>query len=154
MPTNEKSEKKCTICYSQVNGLHLSSWPCPCACHVIKKVLPDKLAEAQKLLENIDKDLCLLLKGNYSCARVWEAWQYGTMKEEDFAPLEEDENIINDFQNFISKLLSAQDLISYERGREEQRKIDAEIAKEICSDSDCCGPEIYQKIINPSPDAK
>jgi hypothetical protein len=30
----------------------------------------------------------------YSCTRVWEAWQYGTMQQEDFAPAWEDEDLI------------------------------------------------------------
>jgi len=89
---------------------------------------PSKLAEAKKLLE------------------IWNIEKGDTMGGYVY---------INPAHvDGIDKLLAAQDLISYERGREEQRKIDAEIAKEICSDSDCCGPEIYQKIINPSPDTK
>lgn len=55
----------------------------------------------------------------------------------------------------IEKLLAAQDLISYERGREEQRKRDVEIAQD-CAPCDCCNCEniIADKILNPSPDAK
>lgn len=32
----------------------------------------------------------------YTCGRVWEAWQVGTMSEEDFAPAWEDDELIND----------------------------------------------------------
>lgn len=36
-----------------------------------------------------DDDLDLILNGAYSCSRVWEAWEYGTMTEADFEPLGE-----------------------------------------------------------------
>lgn len=32
----------------------------------------------------------------YTCGRVWEAWQVGTMSEDDFAPAWEDDELIND----------------------------------------------------------
>ncbi len=45
--------------------------------------------------ESIEEKIIYLLKGNYSCGRTWEAWQVGTMSEADFAPLEEDEELVN-----------------------------------------------------------
>jgi hypothetical protein len=33
-----------------------------------------------------DDDLSVLLDGYYWCGRIWEAWQYKTMTEEDFEP--------------------------------------------------------------------
>ena len=35
----------------------------------------------------------------FTCSRVWEAWSYGTMGEDDFAPAWEDEELI---ENIIS----------------------------------------------------
>lgn len=32
----------------------------------------------------------------YTCGRVWEAWNVGTMSEDDFAPAWEDDELIND----------------------------------------------------------
>lgn len=31
--------------------------------------------------------------GDYACTRAWEAWQYGTMTQDDFIPLEETERV-------------------------------------------------------------
>jgi hypothetical protein len=33
-----------------------------------------------------EDDLAYLLGGTYICTRVWEAWEAGTMTEEDFTP--------------------------------------------------------------------
>lgn len=33
------------------------------------------------------------LKGDYACTRVWEAWEVGTMTQDDFIPLEETERV-------------------------------------------------------------
>lgn len=46
----------------------------------------------------IDSELKKILQWHYSCSRVWEAWQYWTMNQDDFSPLEEDENIYNDIR--------------------------------------------------------
>lgn len=92
----------------------------------------DKLAEAKKLIEE---------------------WQD---KAELF-----DLNCRPDREHFIQRLLAAQNLIS----REEQRKEDAEIfrisSEGVVFNRTChCGlcrkhcEEIYQKILNPTPDAK
>jgi hypothetical protein len=37
------------------------------------------------------KILSSWLNGEYYCTRVWEAWSYGTMTEEDFVPIDVDE---------------------------------------------------------------
>lgn len=149
MPTNEKSEKVkigTVIIPDHSNGPKSLTWPNGCHCHCA--ILPGeehvhrglggwwknddcdickpKLAEAKKLIEELPSIVEKLYPQKDMAGMVF----------------------------LLTEAVRAQDLISYERGREEQRKIDAEIAKEICSDSDCCGPEIYQKIINPSPDAK
>lgn len=38
-----------------------------------------------------DADLDTILDGEYACTRVWEAWQYGTMTQDDFVPMAESE---------------------------------------------------------------
>lgn len=46
--------------------------------------LPSKVAEA----------LAEELGDTYHCSRTWEAWQYGTMTEEDFSPASEDDDFL------------------------------------------------------------
>ena len=53
--------------------------------------------------EDFNQELKKILTGHYSCSRVWEAWQYGTMTQDDFSPLEEDENIYNDIKSLFKK---------------------------------------------------
>ena len=53
---------------------------------------------------DIDIELRKILMWNYSCSRVWEAWQYWTMTQDDFSPLEEDENIYNDIKSLFESL--------------------------------------------------
>lgn len=53
--------------------------------------------------DELIKKIVYLLKGNYTCGRSWEAWQYGTMSQEDFAPLEECTQIIDDFMSLIDE---------------------------------------------------
>lgn len=38
----------------------------------------------------------------YSCTRVWSAWGYGTMSKDDFILFSEDDDIINEFKEFIN----------------------------------------------------
>jgi hypothetical protein len=38
-----------------------------------------------------DDDLDTILRGEYACTRVWEAWQIGTMTVDDFTPMVETE---------------------------------------------------------------
>ena len=54
--------------------------------------------------EKIKELIYSILQGNYSCSRVWEAWNYNTMSRDDFAPLEEDENIINDLFEIVKQV--------------------------------------------------
>jgi len=53
--------------------------------------------------EIIKNKIAEVLKGNYGCNRVWEAWQVGTMHQDDFYPLEECDEIIQDLYDIISK---------------------------------------------------
>lgn len=87
---------------------------------------PSKLAEAKKLLE------------------IWNIEKGDTMGGYVY---------INPAHvDGIDKLLAAQDLISYEKGREDQRKIDAGVVTELwpnTKDLFLLG-KIQQKILNPS----
>lgn len=49
------------------------------------------------------------------CTRVWEAWQVGTMTEEDFVLANEDEDFLNDLLDTVSKIVAL--------ACEEQKKI-------------------------------
>jgi hypothetical protein len=42
-----------------------------------------------ELREKIIKVLGPELYGAYDCIRVWEAWSYGTMSQDDFVPVED-----------------------------------------------------------------
>lgn len=42
-----------------------------------------------------------LLADDYACTRVWEAWQVGTMAENDFIPLSETERV-DEFMQLIT----------------------------------------------------
>ena len=37
-----------------------------------------------------------ILNGLYHCDRIWEAWQYGTMTQDDFILANEDDNIVEE----------------------------------------------------------
>lgn len=47
----------------------------------------------QDAMGELRDEVATLLHGDYGCTRVWEAWQYGTMTEEDFVPLEDTERV-------------------------------------------------------------
>lgn len=52
--------------------------------------------------ERFDEQLLDLLQGHYACTRVWEAWNVNTMTRDDFIPLEECDEVVEDFKTFIS----------------------------------------------------
>lgn len=54
------------------------------------------------------------LDGTYYCGRVWSAWQYGTMSEDDFVPVDETD-ILSELADTVIDLL------------EKNRKIGADI---------------------------
>ena len=43
----------------------------------------------------------------YSCGRVWEAWQYGTMTQDDFSPEWEDEELLASIADALLPLIIA-----------------------------------------------
>jgi len=51
----------------------------------------------------LDERIRYFLRDNYACTRVWEAWSYGTMTEDDFVPMDEDEDIVNDLKTLIKE---------------------------------------------------
>lgn len=53
----------------------------------------------EKLVELLKDDLC--------CERVWEAWQYGTMTQDDFAPLNGTERVDELLQLFTAHFQAA-----------------------------------------------
>ena len=48
----------------------------------------------------------LILFDLYSCARVWEAWGYGTMSQSDFVPADEDDDTVENTAVRIFSLLT------------------------------------------------
>lgn len=49
----------------------------------------------------------LIYDGDYACTRVWEAWQVGTMTEDDFVPLDETERVDEIVQLIQDEILKA-----------------------------------------------
>jgi hypothetical protein len=49
----------------------------------------------------------LIYDGDYVCTRVWEAWQVGTMTEDDFVPLNETERVDEIVQLIQDEILKA-----------------------------------------------
>ena len=64
---------------------------------------PEEIAANKVTLTQgtLDERIRYFLQDNYACTRVWEAWSYGTMTEDDFTPMEEDEDIVNDFKTLV-----------------------------------------------------
>lgn len=54
-----------------------------------------------------DKNIAEILENNmddvYACTRVWSAWSYNTMSLDDFLPFKEDDELIEDFKNFLEQ---------------------------------------------------
>lgn len=71
------------------------------------------------------------LRGDYGCTRIWEAWQVGTMTEEDFYPLEESERV-EELADLFMKFLEADreravaEAIEYVIGEDEDLNAPAE----------------------------
>jgi hypothetical protein len=58
--------------------------------------------------EELHEKVSELLRGDYACNRVWEAWQVGTMTVDDFQPLEETvrtDEIVSLIQSEITAVL-------------------------------------------------
>jgi hypothetical protein len=54
-------------------------------------------------------DLAVEILGDlYDCKRVWSAWQYGNMDEEDFELAAEDEDIVADVERLLQQALAAE----------------------------------------------
>lgn len=53
-----------------------------------------------------DNDLETILHGEYACTRSWEAWQVGTMTQDDFTPMLETE-IVGDLLNWRDAAVKA-----------------------------------------------
>ncbi len=73
----------------------------------------------EQIREKARELIAQTLKGNYSCGRVWEAWQVGTMTQDDFTPLEEDDDVINDLVADFEALLIKTRQEAVEEGRDE-----------------------------------
>lgn len=66
-----------------------------------RETIKEDVINMKKTEITFDEELKSILKGNYHCGRVWEAWEIGTMTEEDFTPLEEDEDFISEIKQFF-----------------------------------------------------
>ena len=62
---------------------------------------PSKEDHGEEVLEDLKLKIQEILFGNYGCSRVWSAWNVGTMTRDDFFPLDESEEIIESFIDFL-----------------------------------------------------
>lgn len=46
----------------------------------------------------------------YNCTRVWGAWQYGTMGQDDFVPADEDEEFLTSLKAAIKALVLTENI--------------------------------------------
>ncbi|MBF4574692.1 hypothetical protein [Frondihabitans sp. VKM Ac-2883] len=61
--------------------------------------------------ESLDK-VAVALEDLYACTRVWEAWQYNTMTQDDFTPANEDPDVIENVMAVIRPLLAEVDRLT------------------------------------------
>lgn len=54
-------------------------------------------------VEKIKDEILLLTTSRYTCTRVREAWNYNTMDRDDFIPLWEDDDFMDDIKQILSK---------------------------------------------------
>lgn len=55
----------------------------------------EKLRAIQEQIADSSSDVA------YTCSRVWSAWSYGTMTEDDFVPVEADEEFLESLSEAI-----------------------------------------------------
>lgn len=58
----------------------------------------DSAADARDAVRNA---IAAQLVGTYYCGRVWSAWQVGTMREDDFTPAEEVDEVLDDITDAV-----------------------------------------------------
>lgn len=78
----------------------------------------DKISLSIQKSENIQEELesdfhvkiaeiiCESFKEVYYCNRVWSAWSYGTMTEDDFIEVSEDDELIDNLKSFFTDTLT------------------------------------------------
>lgn len=69
---------------------HITSWGGRVA---VRARLTSDLTDEQR--ERVADAVAEALADVYACGRVWEAWSYGTMSEDDFSPAGEDPDILD-----------------------------------------------------------
>jgi len=75
---NDSQQDSTCVMYSNAWKAMLDAAPAPSAAEPVSvETLTDAIAQG--------------LSGTYHCLRVWEAWSYGTMSQDDFAPVDESE---------------------------------------------------------------
>lgn len=77
---------------------------------IISEIIPssqEKDDRSMNLLPTIVDKLGSSFNSIYSCTRVWEAWQIGTMTQDDFEPLEEDNEFIYELASSILEIIKS-----------------------------------------------
>jgi len=71
---------------------------------------------AEQVRDQVRDAVAEALSGTYYCNRVWSAWGVGTMSEDDFAPANEDDNILDNVVDSVLKVLRPTPTHSSEAG--------------------------------------
>ena len=151
--TNEKSECdpiKKTCCQIRREHGHLYCYQCHLPCDICHKQ-SDKLAEAKKLIENLDKEISDAI---FEAGIRYNA-RYKDRTTNYYPHFWTEKDAKSDMEKMIQKLIAAASLISYERGREEQREKMVKDISPMCGipdASDAC--RAILKYLNPTSDAK
>lgn len=86
-------------------------------------VVEGDVEELQRIIyEHFNDDLLLV------CGRVWEAWQYGTMKQDDFSRIDEDDAVLPELIEKLAPLLAARQQ-AVEEARQQIENLDAQTSK-------------------------
>lgn len=77
------------------------------------QALPDEVRE------QVRDAVARALTGVYYCSRVWSAWSYGTMSEDDFAPAAEDDNVLDNIVDSAIRAMKGRAASKEPEGREQ-----------------------------------
>lgn len=64
-------------------------------------------AQKEAMRESVRDAVAEALDGLYTCGRVWSAWSYGTMSQDDFAPAGEDDDVVDNITDAAIAAMAA-----------------------------------------------
>jgi hypothetical protein len=74
----------------------------------LRAALQAQQGDAPAVRESVRDAVAAGLVGNFYCGRVWSAWGVGTMREDDFTPSEEVDDVVDEITDAaIAAMLAA-----------------------------------------------